>query len=234
MRQRVPLILSMTALIIAVLGATPFGRAAGDAVSAVVPFAKSANYAKLAGNSSKLNGRKSTVKGAPGTIPVVGKDGKLPASLGAVGPQGPAGTLNTSQFYSKSQIDTMLKALTGANVVDGSLRLGDLGGPDGNERTTPVNTAFSIPAGVCVNRTLTLFNPAVGPSGASVIGDMVIGTLGDANGNAVLPNTGAVVPSIVIKTSQGGALANLIVCNSGNSAQTVPVGSVFRWRLIGT
>ncbi len=58
------------------------------------------------------------------------------------------------------------------------------------------------------------------------------GTVTDANGNAVLPNTAAFIPSIVIKTSQGGAVPNLIVCNTGSSALTIPVGSVFHWRLI--
>jgi hypothetical protein len=83
--------LSAAALLVAVLGATPPGRAAGDRLAAVVPFAKTAGYAKFAGDSSKLNGRRSTFAGVPGTIPVVGKNGRLPASLGAVGQQGPKG-----------------------------------------------------------------------------------------------------------------------------------------------
>lgn len=92
MRQRVPLMISITALVVAVVGATPLGHAAGEKVAAAVPpFAKTAGYAKLAGNSARLNSRKSTLKGAPGTIPVVGPDGKLPAAIGAVGPQGPKG-----------------------------------------------------------------------------------------------------------------------------------------------
>jgi hypothetical protein len=82
MRNRTAVILSGTALVVAVLGATPLGNAA---VHAVVPFAKQA------GNAAKLNGHRSSLKGAPGTVPVVGRNGKLPASLGAVGPQGPAG-----------------------------------------------------------------------------------------------------------------------------------------------
>jgi hypothetical protein len=41
-----------------------------------------------------------------------------------------------------------------------------------------------------------------------------------------------VVPSIVIKTTQGGAVPNLIVCNTGTSTLTVPAGSVFHWRMI--
>jgi hypothetical protein len=56
----------------------------------VVPFAKKSGYAQLAGNASKLNRHRSSLAGAPGTIPVVGEDGKLPASLGAVVP--PAAT----------------------------------------------------------------------------------------------------------------------------------------------
>jgi hypothetical protein len=92
MRQRAPLVISMTALVVAVFGATPIGHAAGEKLAAAVPpFAKTASYARFAGNATKLNGRRSTLKGAPGTIPVVGHDGKLPASIGAVGPQGPAG-----------------------------------------------------------------------------------------------------------------------------------------------
>jgi hypothetical protein len=54
-------------------------------LSAVVPFAKTA------GNAKKLNGHRSALSGAPGTIPVVGKNGKLPEAIGAVGPQGPKG-----------------------------------------------------------------------------------------------------------------------------------------------
>lgn len=97
MRERLPIVLSGSALLVAVFGATPLGHAAGQAIQAVPPFAKTANFAKFAGNASKLNGRKSTLKGAPGTIPVVGRDGKLPASIaaggppGQQGPQGPAG-----------------------------------------------------------------------------------------------------------------------------------------------
>jgi len=89
MRQRAPLVLSITALVVAVLAATPFGQATVDAV--VPPFAKTAGFARLADNSNKLNGHRSTLRGLAGTIPVVGANGKLPASIGAVGPQGPAG-----------------------------------------------------------------------------------------------------------------------------------------------
>ena len=83
--------MSTIALLVAVLGATPLGHAAGRAIHVIPPFAKTAGYARFSGDSSKLNGRKSTLSGAPGTIPVVGKNGKLPTTLGAVGPQGAQG-----------------------------------------------------------------------------------------------------------------------------------------------
>ena len=90
--QRIPLILSATALAVAVLGATPLGQAAGSRLAtAIPPFSKTAGFARFAGDSTKLNGRRSSLKGAPGSIPVVGANGKLPASIGAVGLQGPAG-----------------------------------------------------------------------------------------------------------------------------------------------
>jgi hypothetical protein len=96
MRQRVPVVLSTAALVVAVLGSTPLGHAAGNVVRAVVPpFAKTSGYAKVAGNSTLLNGRKSAYSGAPGTIPVVGKNGKLPAAIGAIGAIGPAGPQGT-------------------------------------------------------------------------------------------------------------------------------------------
>ena len=91
MRQRLPVALSASALLVAVFGATPLGHAAGRVVHAVPPFAKTAGFAKFAGNASQLNGRKSTLSGAPGTIPVVGRNDKLPASIGEVGPQGQQG-----------------------------------------------------------------------------------------------------------------------------------------------
>lgn len=92
MRHRAPLVLSITALVVAVLGVTPFGQATVKHLTAKVPpFARTAAFARLSDNSNKLNNHRSTLRGLAGTIPVVGANGKLPASIGAVGPQGPAG-----------------------------------------------------------------------------------------------------------------------------------------------
>jgi hypothetical protein len=92
MRQRAPIVLSVTALVVAVLAATPLGQATAKHLTAKIPpFARTAGFSKLSDNANKLNNHRSTLRGLAGTIPVVGANGKLPASIGAVGPAGPAG-----------------------------------------------------------------------------------------------------------------------------------------------
>jgi len=94
MSRRLPLVLSTLALVIALLGSTPLGSAAGDAVGAVPPFAKRAGFARFAGtadNAKRLSGHRARVNPGPGDLPVVGPNGKLPASIGTVGPEGPKG-----------------------------------------------------------------------------------------------------------------------------------------------
>jgi hypothetical protein len=86
--KRLPLVLSATALLVAVFGSTPVGHAVGSAIPA---FAKSAGYAKQAGNASALNGIKASKQPRPGTILPLGADGKFPPSVGAIGPVGPKG-----------------------------------------------------------------------------------------------------------------------------------------------
>jgi hypothetical protein len=94
MRGRLPLVLSTTALLVAIFGATPLGHAAGRVVHAVPPFATRAGFAKFAGtadNAKRLAGHKASATPRAGDIPVLGPSGKLPASIGAVGPGGPQG-----------------------------------------------------------------------------------------------------------------------------------------------
>lgn len=94
MRERLPLVLSASALVVAVFGATPVGHATGRMIHAVPPFAKRATFAKFAGsadNAKRLGGHKASTSPKAGDIPVVGANGKLPASIGAIGPQGPSG-----------------------------------------------------------------------------------------------------------------------------------------------
>ena len=88
--RRLPLVLSATALVVAVFGSTPVGHAVGSAIPA---FAKSAGYAKQAGNASALNGIKASKQPRAGRARCpLGADGKFPSSVGLVGPAGPAGS----------------------------------------------------------------------------------------------------------------------------------------------
>jgi hypothetical protein len=92
-RQRLPVVLSAAALLIAVLGATPNGFAAFKGVAKVALFAK---------NAAKVGGIAASKKPKAGKLLPLGKNGKFPASVlpattpstgpeGARGPAGPAG-----------------------------------------------------------------------------------------------------------------------------------------------
>jgi hypothetical protein len=88
LKARLPVVLSATALVVAVFGSTPLGEAAGRLAGKVPPLAQRANYAKVAGtanNAKALGGHRASEYAR------LGRDGKLPASVGAVGPQGPQG-----------------------------------------------------------------------------------------------------------------------------------------------
>jgi collagen triple helix repeat protein len=82
-RQRLPVVLSAAALLIAVLGATPNGVAAltGGAVR-VALFAK---------NAAKVGGIGASKKPKAGKLLALGKNGKFPASVLPGGVRGPAG-----------------------------------------------------------------------------------------------------------------------------------------------
>jgi hypothetical protein len=86
--KRVSIVLSATALVVALFGATPLGHAVG----AKVPlFAKTAGYAQKAGNAAALNGLKASKQPQPGMLIPLGADGRFPASVGLAGPAGPKG-----------------------------------------------------------------------------------------------------------------------------------------------
>lgn len=88
--NRIAVGLSATALVVALLGSTSAGRAALDAV-VPVPLAKRAYLADTAKNAVKVNNIKASATPTPGMLLPLDSNGKLPASIGAVGPQGQAG-----------------------------------------------------------------------------------------------------------------------------------------------
>ena len=88
MKQRLPIVLSVTALVVALLGTTPVGQASSNLIQKIPPFAKQAGFAKLAGtadNAKKLGGHR------PSEYARLDANGKLSASIGAVGPKGDPG-----------------------------------------------------------------------------------------------------------------------------------------------
>jgi hypothetical protein len=85
---RLALVLSATALTVALFGATPVGYAVG---SKVPFFAKTAGYANRAGSAAALGGVKLSKQPRPGTLLPLGADGRFPASVGLAGPPGPKG-----------------------------------------------------------------------------------------------------------------------------------------------
>jgi hypothetical protein len=85
MKQRLPIALSATALVVALMGMTPLGEAASNAVRAT--FAQ--NAGKLRGFAPSKRAKKNTVvvRGANGKI----DRASLPLTRGPAGPAGPTG-----------------------------------------------------------------------------------------------------------------------------------------------
>ena len=88
MRSRLPLVLSSMALVIAIFGSTPFGRAA---IATAVPLAKRAYLADTAKNAIKVDNIKASRTPTPGMLLPLDATGKLPESVGAIGPKGDKG-----------------------------------------------------------------------------------------------------------------------------------------------
>lgn len=89
MKQRLPIILSATALLVALFGSTPLGAAARGVAGAVVPpFAKRSGYATTAGS---VNGIKAARTARPGYLVSLQANGKFPVSVGQAGRPGNTG-----------------------------------------------------------------------------------------------------------------------------------------------
>jgi hypothetical protein len=86
--HRLPVLLSATALLVALFGSTPLGRAV---VSTVPPFAKHAKTADFAANAGAVNRLRASTHPRAGWLVALGSDGKFPVSVGQVGPPGPQG-----------------------------------------------------------------------------------------------------------------------------------------------
>lgn len=127
------------------------------------------------------------------------------------------------RYYTKAETTQQLGALTGGNIVDGSLVLADLGG--GGSGAFTLTNDIIVAGGECQSAD-------GGNSGSAQIGKLVLFTVADATGAAVIPNGATAVPSVVIGTLQGGAIIQFLVCNGGSGSFTIPTGSVFTYHLV--
>ena len=97
MQRRLPVILSVTALTVALLGTTPVGRAAHELTRAIPGFAKTAGYAR---NAGAVDGIRASRTARAGYLVPLGSSGKFPASVGQAGPPGPPGPAGANAFCS--------------------------------------------------------------------------------------------------------------------------------------
>ena len=82
LKEKLPIVLSATALLVVLFGATPLGEAARNAIP---PLANRANFAT---NSGAVNGIKASRFAQPGYLVALNRVGKFPPSVGQVGPRG--------------------------------------------------------------------------------------------------------------------------------------------------
>ena len=122
--QRLSLILSCIAVAIALFDATPIGEAAGSAASKAVPFAKRSGFAT---NAGAVNGIKAAHKPTAGRLVPLGRNGKLPSSVGAVGPrgeEGPPGISGLQFVYGLGDSDGSDRAEARATCPEGKKLIG--------------------------------------------------------------------------------------------------------------
>ena len=84
LRERLPIVLASTALVVAVLGTTPLGEAARNAVPVAI----------FAQNAGKVNGIRASKRPRPNQLVPLGRNSKFPESVlppGTEGPRGPQG-----------------------------------------------------------------------------------------------------------------------------------------------
>jgi hypothetical protein len=112
-RSRLPLVLSSMALVIAIFGSTPFGRAA---IATAVPLAKRAYLADTAKNAIKVDNIKASRTPTPGMLLPLDATGKLPESVGAVGPKGDKGDNGATRTVVRSKVDDSASNLSQVTV----------------------------------------------------------------------------------------------------------------------
>jgi len=164
--RRLPIVLSLTALVVAVMGFTSVGQATRDAL----PFARNADRVDLIhasrtpkagylyplGTNGKFPGRVLTVtKGDRGPVGPPGATGAQ-GPQGATGPEGPAGATNVKVYTAEQYVPSLLTAWVSIICPSGQRATG------GGGRAVP---------GVLIHETLpTNASGAPLPSGQTPVG----------------------------------------------------------------
>ena len=174
MKERLPLIFSVTALVLALFGSTPLGHAVS---SAVPPFAKHAKTADYAKNAGAVNGLKASKRPRVGWLVALGKDGKFPASVGQVGPQGPKGDPGPTGLKGDPGLQGPKgvagpKGATGATGPTGPIGPAGPAGPPGISGWQAVTNTFPFGAGVGAEISVDC------PAGKKALGGGVAGGIG--------------------------------------------------------
>ena len=204
MKQRLPIVLSVTALVVALLGTTPVGQASSNLIQKIPPFAKQAGFAKLAGtadNAKKLGGHR------PSEYARLDANGKLSASIGAVGPKGDPGPKGATGPKGD-------RGLPGPNGVVNAFAKDTGGGPVQVTPTATYTTVLSLP--LAAGKYVLLARAHLGQGGAAQYSgfcQIVAGTDSDTAGvqgskNAISGGVGSgsnVFVSVIHQFTAAGA-----------------------------
>lgn len=199
MKQRLSLGLSATALVVAVLGATPLGHAAGNAALKGVPFAKKAGFATRAGFATKAgvaNRAKNATTAANATHATSADDANMVNGIGA-------STTPAAGMLLPLGSDAKFPS----SVIPSSGTPADVWKLSGNAGTTPgtefLGTTDAQPLVVKTNGTEAMRidaagNVGVGTAGpgakleASSLGSGAIGLMATSDSRAVIGRLGAI------------------------------------------
>jgi hypothetical protein len=121
MSNRLPIILSSTALAVALFGATPLGEAAGDLAGKIVPRAKRADYAA---NAGAVNGIKASRAPRAGFLVPLGSDGKLPQSIVAGGVRAGGALSEFEEVFSQGPYNALDQKFLLVNCPQGKRLIG--------------------------------------------------------------------------------------------------------------
>jgi hypothetical protein len=128
MKRRLPIVLSVTALVIAVAGTTPLGEAASDAIP---------RFARNAGNADKVDGLHASRTPKAGRLLALNRSRKFPAS---VFPSTPLSGLEiaaaSTATDSSSPKVVVVNCPTGKRVVGGAARATGTAVNNGNVAVT--------------------------------------------------------------------------------------------------